>query len=127
MEQSSDRQNLRVLTQSKASNQVPDLGMFQQHLHLKFKGYLHFKSAITQVELQYSPLNLEGFYYKIFPFLHIVIMILKVYFGTEAPPPTTSVKQVFMSSCPKKMFGYLSSPPTRLDVFLTRWTAQLFT
>lgn len=28
MEQSSDTQNLRVLIQSKASNQVPDLGMF---------------------------------------------------------------------------------------------------
>lgn len=28
MEQSSDRQNLRVLMQSKASNQVPDLVMF---------------------------------------------------------------------------------------------------
>lgn len=55
-------------------------------------------------------------------------MILEVYFGTEAPSPTTSVKQVFMSNCPKKMTGYLSSPPTTmLDVFLTSWKAQLFT
>lgn len=47
-------------------------------------------------------------------------MILKVYFGTKAPSPTTSVKQAFMSNCPKKMIGYLSNPPTiRLAVFLT--------
>lgn len=55
-------------------------------------------------------------------------MILKVYFGTELPSPTTSVKQVFMSNCPKTIIGCLSSPPTiSLDDFLTSWTAQLFT
>lgn len=51
-------------------------------------------------------------------------MILRVYFCTEASSPTTSVKQVFMSTCPQEMIGYLSSPATiRFDVFLTSWTA----